>query len=319
MSADTFVLLDDLRFSRFEVPEHIPFGGKQTLAIHKMVGGKRKIDAMGRDDAPLTWSGLFLGELASQRARYLDFMRTTGQVRVLTWGEFAYSVVIENAMLDYRRAYEIPYTITCEIVENLTQPVSDAPPTPIDAAVMDDMFSMTALGDMIGDPTLSSLLGTLSSAVSAVSSFANAAQSTINTVLTPLLAVQRQVTLLIASAGSTMANVATVGGLLPNNPISQQVQRINAQISGYTQTPLLLNLQNIGGRMGTNLGSIGTSRNNFTTAGGNLFEMASKAYGDISAWTTLARANNLTDPVLVGVKTISVPPTPDDNGGVYRA
>lgn len=319
MSADTFVILDDLRFSRFEVPERIQFGGDQSLAVHKLVGGKRVIDAMGRDDMPLSWSGVFLGERATERARYLDFMRVAGQVRVLTWADFAYSVIIKNAVMDYRRFYEIPYTITCEVVKNMTLPVTEAPPTPIDTAVMNDMFSMSALGDLIGDPTLSSLLNTLSSAVQAVSSFANAAQSTINTVLTPLLAVQQQVTLLIASAGTTIANIATVGGLLPNNTISQQVQRINAQISGFTQTPLLLNLQNVGGRMGTNLGSIGTSTNNFTTAGGNLFEMASKAYGDASAWTTLARANNLTDPVLVGVQTVSVPPTADDNGGVYRA
>ncbi|MFD2271422.1 hypothetical protein ACFS07_10480 [Undibacterium arcticum] len=56
-----------------------------------------------------------------------------------------------------------------------------------------------------------------------------------------------------------------------------------------------------------------------TSAGGNLFDLASKAYGDPTAWPTIARANKLTDPALAGVQTIIIPPTPDGSGGrVWR-
>ena len=319
MSPDTYLVLGDLNFSRFEVPEHIQFGGDQMLAAHKLVGGKRIVDAMGRDDAPLGWAGMFIGQNASDRARYLNFMRIAGAQRTLTWAEYAYKVVIKTALMDFRRVYEIPYTISCEVVEDMTLPVTKAPQAPIDPAIMDDMNTANVLGGLIGDGPLSIALGTLNSAISAVSSFANAAQSTINSVLGPLAAVQSRVTTLIASTGSTIANIATVGGVLPNNPIAQQAARLSSQVAGYTQLPQLLNLQSATGRMGMNLGAVNTSGSSIVTAGGNLFAMASKAYGDATAWTTIARANKLSDPNLTGVQTVLIPINPDGSGGVYGA
>jgi hypothetical protein len=38
---DTLVMLGGIVFERFEIPEKINFGGKQTLAIHKLIGGRR--------------------------------------------------------------------------------------------------------------------------------------------------------------------------------------------------------------------------------------------------------------------------------------
>ena len=61
----TTVTLGGFAFQDFEVPERIPAGGEQMLAIHKLVGGRRVIDAMGRDDAALEWSGYFLGDYGS--------------------------------------------------------------------------------------------------------------------------------------------------------------------------------------------------------------------------------------------------------------
>jgi len=319
MRPDTYLILGDLNFSRFEVPEHIQYGGDQALAVHELVGGKRIVDAMGRQDKPLEWSGMFIGENASDRARYLNYLRIAGKPLNLTWAEYAYSVVIKSANLDYRRAYEIPYSISCTVVEDLTLPVTTSPPASVDSAISDDMTTANALGALIGDGPLSAALGTLNSAIGAVSSFANAAQSTINSVLGPVLAVQSRVATLIASTGNTIANISTVGGVLPNTPIATTASNLNAQIAGYTQLPLLLNLQAATGRIGANLGAISTSGKSVTSAGGNLFDIASKEYGDPTAWTTIARANNLTDPALTGVQTIIIPPTPDGSGGVYGA
>ncbi len=319
MSPDTYLILGDVNFSRFEIPEKIGFGGEQLLAVQKLVGGKRVIDAMGRDDADLKWSGLFIGQNASDRARYLNYLRIAGNQLTLTWAEFAYSVVIKEFLPDYRRGYEIPYSITCVVVEDLTLPVTVLPESSIDRAILDDMNSATGLGSLIGDGALSSALGTLGTAISAVSSFANAAQSTINSVLAPLGAVQARVTTLIASTGNTIANVATIGGVSINNPIAMQAANLSSQIAGYTQMPQLLNLQSVTGRMGMNLGAIKSTGQTVVTAGGNLFSMASKAYGDATAWTTIARANKLTDPNLNGVQSVLVPPTSDGGGGVYGA
>ena len=74
----TSLSLGDVLFADLEVPDHITFGGEQALTVHKLVGGTRIIDAMGRDDMPLEWSGWFMGAEALSRARYLETQRIAG-------------------------------------------------------------------------------------------------------------------------------------------------------------------------------------------------------------------------------------------------
>ena len=319
MQADTVLTLGDFEFARYEIPEKIPFGGEQRLVVHELVGGVRVIDAMGRADAPLEWSGLFQGENALARARYLDGLRVAGQSLILTWDEFMFEVLVASFRADYQRFYQIPYRISCTVVKDLSNPVTSIADAGIDELIGDDMNSANSLGDLIGDGPLSGLLGTLDSAIGAVSSFATAAQSTINSVLQPLAAVQARVQVLIGSVGNTVANVTTLGGILPNNPIAQQAAKLTGQVAAMTQLPQLYNLQSVLGRMGGNLGTIGKGTNSITQAGGNLYDMAAKAYGDATAWTTLAKANKLADPQLTGINSVTVPATPDGSGGVLYA
>lgn len=317
MKADTYLILGDLRFNRFEVPEHIQFGGEQALAVHELVGGKRIVDAMGRQDRALDWSGQFIGENANDRARYLNYLRIAGKPLDLIWFEYAYKVVIKSVTLDYKRAYEIPYSISCCVVEDATIPVTTLTSGGIDSAIADDMNSANTLGGLIGDGPLSTAIATLNTAIFAVSTFANAAQSIISSVVTPLAAVQSRVGVLIAATGNTIQNISTVGGVLPSNPIAAQANSLLAQVTGYQRLPLLLNLQSVAGRMGVNLGAVNGAGKSITVAGGNLFDLASKAYGDATAWTTIARANGLTDPVLTGVQAVTIPVVSDGGGGVY--
>lgn len=319
MQPDTILTLGDFEFSRLEIPEKIPFGGEQHLVVHELVGGIRVIDAMGRQDAPLEWSGLFMGQNALERARYLNGLRIAGKSLVLTWDEFLYEVVIASFKADFERFYQVPYRISCTVLQDLSSPVTTIADPGIDDLIGDDMNTANGLGDLIGDGPLSSLLGTLDSAIKQVSSFANAVQRTINSVLAPLAAVQARVQILVGSVGNVIGNVTTLGGILPNNPIAQQAAKLTAQATAMTQLPQLYNLQSVLGRMGGNLGSIGKSTNTITAAGGNLYGMAAQAYNDATAWTTLARANKLTDPQLSGVNTIVVPPVPDNSGGVMSA
>lgn len=319
MQADTVLTLGDFEFARYEIPEKIPFGGEQTLVAHKLVGGGRVIDAMGRDDAPLEWSGLFQGENALARARYLDGLRVAGKALVLTWDEFRFEVMVASFRPDYERFYQIPYRISCMVIRDMSNPVTSIADAGIDDMIADDMNAAKGLGDLIGDGPLSDLLNTLDSAISAVSSFATAVQSTINSVLQPLAAVQARVQLLVGTVGNTVANVSTLGGILPNNPIAQQAAKLTSQVTAMTQLPQLYNLQSALGRMGGNLGTIGRGTNSVTQAGGNLYDMAAKAYGDATAWTTLAKANNLSDPQLSGINTVAIPATPDGSGGVLNA
>lgn len=308
--------LGDMTFGAFEVPEVIPWGGDQALTVHELVGGTRVVDAMGRKDAPIEWSGIFMGSTAVDRAQYLNTQRILGQQLTLTWSSLNFLVVIQSFTANYEFEYRIPYRISCIVVQDNATPTVAGDVPDIDAQLTQDMNTANGLGSQIGDGPLSGLLGTLNTAISAVSTFANAAQSTINSILQPIQAVQSRVQTLIAAADNTMLNVTTVGGILPNNPVSQTVGRMSVQINAYQQQPLLLNLRSVMGRMTMNLGSVAGSTRSETIAGGNLMQVASKEYGDPMAWTGIAKANGLTDPVLTGVQTIQIPNQPDNAGGV---
>src|SRR5690348_9079296 len=105
--------LESVEFSGLEVPENIPFGGDQKLNVHELIGGARVVDAMGRSDMPLEWSGHFLGSTALDRARYVDGLRVAGKAVPLSWSELAYNVVIRTFEADFRNQAWIPYRISC--------------------------------------------------------------------------------------------------------------------------------------------------------------------------------------------------------------
>jgi hypothetical protein len=52
-----------------------------------------------------------------------------------------------------------------------------------------------------------------------------------------------------------------------------------------------------------------------TVAGGNLFALAAKYLNDATQWIRIAQANNLRDPVLNGVVTLTIPPVNAAAGG----
>ncbi|QAU22602.1 hypothetical protein EO087_00280 [Dyella sp. M7H15-1] len=308
--------LGDMTFGAFEVPESIPWGGEQALTVHELVGGTRVIDAMGRKDAPIEWSGIFMGSTAVDRAQYLNTQRIIGQPLTLTWSSFNFLVVIRRFMANYEFEYRMPYQITLEVVQDNATPTVAGDVPDIDAQLTQDMNTANSLGSQIGDGPLSGLLGTLGSAIGAVSSFANVAQSVISSVLQPIQAVQGRVQTLIAAADNTMLNVTTLGGVLPANTVSQTVGRMSAQLNAYQQQPLLLNLRNVMGRMTINLGSGAGATRSMTVAGGNLMRIASQTYNDPMAWTGIAKANGLNDPLISGVQTLQIPNQPDNAGGV---
>jgi len=314
--ASTTVTLGDFEFAGMEVPESIPFGGRQALVVHKLIGGDRVIDAMGPDDDPLEWKGWFRGATAMARALYLDTQRKLGKPLTLTWSELRYLVVISSFSADFRRPYEIPYRISCEVVEDQTAPVNVLAPSSIDDVMDDDMGTANGLGGLIGDSTLSSLLGGLDTAIRGVSSFANASTAVINGVLAPISAVQGRVTALIAGSGNSIQNIGTLGGVLPGTPIGLSSSALTTQVISFNSLPNLYSLQNVVGRMGANLGSVSGSARPVTMSGGNLMDVAASAYGDASSWTGIAKANGLTDPVLTGTQTVAIPLRPDTAGGV---
>lgn len=313
---DTTVNLGQFQFALFEIPEKITFGGSQRIAVQELVGGARVIDAMGRADKPLEWTGLFKGPNATERALFLDTMRAQGVAQNLTFGKLSYSVIVKEFSADYERFYQIPYSISCEVIANLGNPVTSLSPPSIDSDIETDYGSAVTLSNQVGDSSLSSLLATVGIAIAAVSSFANASRSSIGSVSGPLASVAARVTTLLGASNGILGGASTFGGIVPGAAVGFSAASLVGQVANLTRMNSLLQLSSTVGRMSANLGAISSSPNQVTTAGGNLFAISQQQYGDAGSWTGIAKANNLTDPFVQGVQTLSIPPTADQSDGV---
>jgi hypothetical protein len=115
---EVVLLLGPIAFQDFEIPSAINFGGGQHLEVHRLPGGKRVIDAMGRDDARISFSGIFSGSNATLRARSVDALRSAGMPIEFTWDVFFYTVLISDFHADYRNSWWIPFRITCTVLQD---------------------------------------------------------------------------------------------------------------------------------------------------------------------------------------------------------
>jgi len=143
------VILGLVLFQDFEIPGQINFGGRQALAIHRLPGGGRVIDAMGRDDAEITFSGIFSGPDATRRARMLDGMRAAGQTQPLSWDVFSYAVVIRNFQADYRAGNWIPFFLACSVLRDEAASVVEVP-LPLAELILNDIGVAAAIGVDLG-------------------------------------------------------------------------------------------------------------------------------------------------------------------------
>lgn len=115
--------LGPLALSGFELPDGILWGGRQRLALHRLPGGARVIDAMGRDDAPISWQGVFTGPEAANRARMVDLVRAEGIAWPLAWDGFFYTVIVSEFRAEYSAANWIPYRIACTVLRDEAEAV----------------------------------------------------------------------------------------------------------------------------------------------------------------------------------------------------
>lgn len=320
------VVIGGVELFDFEVPDRIPFGGQHATKTHKMVGGARVVDAMGRDDKPLEWSGVFFSSDALDRALMLDAMRQSGAEVSLTWDRLAYTVVIQVFEPVYEYANNIPYSIRCEIVTDDAQPLSAADTTSLDDVVSADSGTcddlLTDMGTSAPPSAQSAIalitagFSTVKTAIANVTSLARASVAEIQAVVRPLTAVQSQVADLQGTLNSSILGISSnsVGGMLAGAPNLPAI--LSGQV-GPVQTLFKVDrLANTLGRIAGNLTSAQTSGASVTLVGGSLYEEALAAYGKEDAWTTIAQANGLTDPILSGVNQLVIPPDPGLADGV---
>ncbi|WP_332855322.1 LysM peptidoglycan-binding domain-containing protein [Duganella sp. S19_KUP01_CR8] len=306
-------------FQDFEIPESIPLGGSQKLVVHQLPGGVRVVQAMGAEDDPIQWSGLFLGANALQRARAIDLMRVEGSQQQLSFFEYKYRVVVKSFKYVVEQRHRVRYTLELDVVEDSTRARPSAKAADLNAAISADAAKAGAIAAKVGDPKLTGLMKTMNDSIKSVSDFVQAGSKTINGVLEPVRGVATQVKGMIAEAGAVLQTVTTLGGILPNNPVAQQAAKLTKQLDAAVKLPDLHQLQAVVGRIEANLtrasGAV-TSLQKVVVGGDSLYRLAAKVYGDATKWIAIAQANKVTDPQVTGVRTLAIPATPPDNGGV---
>jgi len=107
-----------ITFDAFSTPDLIPGGGRQATVVHKLPGGARVIDTLGRDDMDITWRGTFFSNDALNIALALDSLRIAGAVVPLLYAGQMRPVVISNFLWSIRRfPMWVEYVITCIVVQ----------------------------------------------------------------------------------------------------------------------------------------------------------------------------------------------------------
>jgi nucleoid-associated protein YgaU len=152
-----------------------------------------------------------------------------------------------------------------------------------------------------------------------VGSVVQAAPSQLLGVLAPVQAAQAQVTNLAAGLNAQIDDGADFGGVTAGDDPMAIISAFTATAAAAQAMPNVYAAGSLLGRIATNLGAVGVSGRQTTQAGGDLYSLATQAYGDPSGWTTIAEANGITDPVLTGVNTLRIPPVIDGSDGVLAA
>lgn len=110
------LVLGPVAFAAFEVPERISFGGRQRVAVHRLLGGGRVVDAMGADEDEVAWSGAVSGPDAGARLRVLDGMRRGGRAWPLLWDGWRWQVVVTRLQVGAENPCWAPYRIRCTVL-----------------------------------------------------------------------------------------------------------------------------------------------------------------------------------------------------------
>ncbi|MER5029665.1 hypothetical protein [Pantoea anthophila] len=309
----TRLVLGDFEFLEFEVPERIAIQGRQKTVQHQLIGGKRIIDVLGTEYEPLNWSGIITGPQSAERVSALERMRDAGHPVVLTLDDYRFTVVITAFTPVYEYIWRRPYSIEVAVVRNEGSPEKvDALTGALRGLIDSDLGRALGLAHIINVDALTLAVRNLHQAVRQVTDFAHATVVQIQAVVRPIIAarniIHHELTLLEAAAET----ITSLGGLVPGNPVSGTISNLLTQSDHTTRIPALYQLQEVLGRLNKNVssGHAASGVKAVTLSGGNLYQVASEQYGDASLWTSIADANDLTDPQLRGIHTLKIPTSP---------
>jgi hypothetical protein len=249
------LVLGPIEFQDFEIPSQIPFGGAQLLVVKKLVGGTRVIDAMGRDDIDIKWSGRFRGSLGEVRARTLDLLRVQGQQLLLSWSSLRFLVVIERFEANFQQPFEIPYSISCTVLQDLSLPILEAAPDP-NALIVADING--AVGIEVSDVGVSVAVGSVQSAVAAIPQFQGASIAQIAAVQSSIQVAQTAVTGSQVTNNALVVPTGSVAGVVAGGPPAALAASLSGQADAFSELAQLYQLSALLGRASINVTNAGS-------------------------------------------------------------
>ena len=250
-----FLTLGGMLLHGMELPEQLKWGGEQTLHVHKVSGGIRVIDAMGREDAEISWQGRFRGWSAVDRARRLDAKRIAGAPLLLTWDRFVYRVIIKSFTADYSQAgLEIPYHIGLVVVQDLTRPASPSGGGLLTSLLQD----LDALQDIMLLMSNTSLIGAITSVLNGMDGWQQAAaglDSPFSSLgaLGALGDVLNEAQSTASSALSSLAADFPGGSLLQGVTASDMASSLSGAAAAFPAMASVVSSAGLLGRMGRNV------------------------------------------------------------------
>ena len=165
----------------------------------------------------------------------------------------------------------------------------------------------TAIGGVV--TVIQSISTGIKDAANCAAAIGNQVTQTASAVAAPVAQLLASTQALITNSETSISNAVSFGGVIPGNPLALTVGKYMTQVNTAVQIPALYETQSVAQRMIKNLAlaSGSSTSKTITVAGGTLYDVAAQQYGDGTQWVKIAAANHMTDPNIVGIKTLVIP------------
>ncbi len=283
--------LGPITFKGVEIPANLPgLGGMQVLETHDFPGGIRTVKAFGPFPREISWKGILLGNQALPRSFAIDRVRAAGSEVVLTYGQYQYSGFVAEYIGEVKNQWYVDYTLTFMPRVDLSgtqQPGSLEDPeqlmqTPLTGlqAIISNTFGITFPVQLITQIT-----------------------NVLTTVMAALLTGQGLIQNINGlERAAALASIQTFNA-------AAQTQLLQHSLDPITVSPILDAMSMVA--------VINLLLQNSTVAGWqvqlvnpDLPALAAQYYGDATLWTSIARANSMSDPTPVGTFNLIIPANP---------
>ena len=251
---DTTISLGGFTFTSWAVPERVNGGGRQRLAIHRLIGGGRVIDAMGWDADQIKFAGRMRGDAAQVNVRLLETLARVGTPVVFSYWASRYQVFVSKFAWRFERYYEIVYDLTLEVLADLTQDAWLSTTASLDDLFGADFALVSNLAPTV--PALASNLSDVGAAQASAGPLQSASLASLAPLVSTLQAASTTVLSLQTSLDAAMP-VCAAGQVVAAGDPAQLAAALLMQLDDYQQQVAAVQAAAVLGRMQVNLATAG--------------------------------------------------------------